>query len=68
MLTPIKCANSDCESFVRIARMPGAPITTRREGLFSPLNIDPASRTLFTSCSYIAGFIAQLLFDKFAEL
>src|ERR1017187_6219574 len=69
-LTPIKCANSDCERLVRsrIARTPEEPMEILREGVFSPRRIAPASRTLPKSSSNISLFMTELLFDDSGEL
>src|SRR2546425_10291403 len=69
-LTPIKLANSDCERLVRsrIARIPEAPTSNRREGFLCPRRIAPPSRTLSSSSSNIFGFIPELLLDQLGEL
>src|SRR5450759_2455397 len=68
-LTPINCANSDCERLVRsrMTRTPEGRITVRREGFCWPNKMAPASRTLPSSSSNMCLFTAELLFDNFGE-
>jgi len=69
-LTPINCANSDCERLVRsrMSRIPEGRITIRREGFRRPRKIPPASRTLPSSSSNISFFTFELPFDDFSKL
>src|SRR5437867_4275296 len=69
-LTPISRANSDCERLVRsrIARIPEAPTSNRREAFLRLRSIAPPSRTLSSSSSSIFGFIPELLFEHLGEL
>src|ERR1035437_8387361 len=69
-LTPINCANTDCERLVRsrMTRTPEERITVRRDGFCWPRKMAPASRTLPSSSSNICLVTAELLFANFGEL